>query len=395
MYATELQDALTLAHRLETFKADDAIAISYEERREISQKTVMDLENDDLLPIINVYTDKYKLAAFTLLRSARSFYSHSMRAKVDRYCAPFHDLTYSREKMVKFQDFAITKSLSRFKQQTTDDAADPSGGRLYRKRLQKLSIDIFRNILIFTDVVQTGNNRDKVDAARFVLGSAVSHCLLRDEVYAQILKQLDLRKGDNEDGVALILGFKLLYLCLCSFGSSQEMAMILLSRICLHCQPVPGFCAFRNVGEIAVNCLKAWRLMASHSGSVCGEMQRAMTDEEIGHILYSKAHPVRLEVYLPDDTRIRLKVHSFCTMAELIEMVCRRFGLSQWIKDFTLRIRANVEGFVVRTNSNLFSSDSQVAHWYGRWKDIVKKHPIMRWKIYVECHLKVFEVHFC
>ena len=377
---------------METFKADDSITISYEERREISQKTIVDLENDELLPMIDAYTDKYKLAAFTMLRSARSFYSHSMRAKVDKYCVPFHGMEYSREKMVKFQEHTITKSLCRFKRENTEDAL----GGSYRKQIEKLSIDIFRNILIFTDVIQTGNNRDKIDAAGFVLRCGLSHCLLRDEVYAQILKQLDLTEGDGDgkDGVALILGFKLLYLCLCSFGSSQEMAMILLSRICLHCQPVPRFCAFRNVGEIAVNCFKAWRLMVEggDSGSVPQEMQRVVTDEQIGHILYSKALPIRLEVHLPDDTKIRLNVHSFCTMAELIEMVCRRFGLSEWIKDFTLRIRANVEGFVVRTNSNLFSADSQVVHWYGRWKDIVKKHPIMRWKIYVKCHLKDFLV---
>lgn len=313
--------------------------------------------------------------------------------------------------MCSFQESIIQRSLCRFKgHQIIDQNAEQKS---YRKQLHKLSIDIFRNILIFTDVIQTGHNGDKIESARFVLNCGQSHCLLRDEIYTQILKQLCFRFADSAkrkqyglDGVAVLLGFKLLYLCLRCFGSSQEMALILLSRICNHCPTTTsnaeksqiqtvGFCAFRNIGEIATNCYKAWHLMVKYlmkqkdPGSVSSDLQlmSIVTDEQIEHILFSKALPVRLEVYLPDDTRIRLNVHSFCTMDELVAMVCAKFGFKEWIKDFTVRIRANVEGFVVRTNSNLFTGNSQVIHWYGRWKDIVKKHPIMRWKIYVKFYL--------
>ena len=78
---------------------------------------------------------------------------------------------------------------------------------------------------------------------------------------------------------------------------------------------------------------------------------------------------------------ISIKVEPYCTMSELTKIVCDKFGLSAWHQDFTLRIIANLERFTSDTNSNAFKGTSQVIHWYGRWKDIVKKHPLLRYKI--------------
>eukprot|EP01083_Nonionella_stella_P034899 95413_1 len=346
VYVTELQNALRLADRVDQLNKDKKVWTENRERREVSRKTIIELENEDLSDIIETYKGKHKLNQFSLLRTPNEFYKKKIFGRKDN--------------MLSFERQNIPKSLTKLKND---------------EQMMKLSLDVFDDILIFQNVKQDGN---KMDAATHILEVGKSHPILRDEIYSQMIKQIT-DCDDSEDGIELVLGFKLFYICLSSFNSSKEMSLIILSKLCQHAECTQSFVSFRNVPEIATNCIKAWKKM--NTEDVRMDHHHHITRKEISQILYSKANAIRLEIYLPDDTRLRLKVDPFCTMDELTKIVCNRFGLSKYRQHLTLKIIANVERFTIETNSNAFRGSTQVAHWYGRWKDIVKKHPLLRYKI--------------
>ena len=52
----------------------------------------------------------------------------------------------------------------------------------------------------------------------------VNEPLLRDEIYCQLIKQTT----NNPAGESIVLGFKLMYLCMATFPPSKELARYIL-----------------------------------------------------------------------------------------------------------------------------------------------------------------------
>ena len=393
--AVELADEVAIRNRdglgvLKTKRAEDRMKAE-RERQKRSGKIVdsemisIDLENaniGDILDVIERNKDKYRFRDFSKLRSESDFLGIVGRVTAG----------VTGRSLLSFQKQPITNSLCRFSAENVskmNEAADgidlATGHTLDHKQLTRLSIDIFSKILKFQNVDGMKSTiSEKVESARWIIRNGKEQIAVRDEIFAQILKQITLCPTAKSRE----LGWKLLFLCIASFSAaSGEMAHILLSTICSKAQHIERLDTFRNVHETATNCFKAWRAL---NGVPRGFKANAsihktgyLFPSEMRAVIQSKTELLRLEIFLFDDTRLRLKVEPLWKLKALTLRVCDKLGLLQWAHDFTLRITTNEDGMDLMDdlNEEALSGDVQVKHWYERWRDIKRVRPVLRFKV--------------
>ena len=351
-YVAALEEVMMRATEIEDLKVQQEIRV--EKDKQIQQKSLQQIQDEDLSPLFERIKFKHKLADFSQIRKVGNYAKHKYGQKRS-----------IKKHMLSYQTTMIPRSLYSFQKEFCESD-------VYYAQLKQMSLECFENILIFMGDKHKGN-RGPVEAAIRLLKTGQSHPMIRDEIYCQLIKQL----SDNDQNEKLELGFKLLYLCLSLFEYSQEMSLIILSKIAEYAKP-KGFSAFRDLSETAANCYQVWKQTNENGMRV---PKQSITSNDVEKILNSKAEAIRLEIYLPDTTRLRLKVSPFFTMSELIKLVCFKFGLVQnnMHKHFKLRIIANMNKYTMEINN--YREDTEVAHWYGKWTDIVKKHPLIRFRI--------------
>ena len=167
VYVTELQNALEMADTLD--KGIDTKLVEIEKQREISTKSIIELEDEDLTQIIHEYKGKHKLYTFSKLRSDKDFFKGTYFGKKDN--------------MLSFQRKLMNKSLCDYRRDKTFQMNKNIDGEIYYKQISKLPLDIFKDILIFQKVKSDGN---KIDAAMQILEFGKNNHILRDEIYSQI-----------------------------------------------------------------------------------------------------------------------------------------------------------------------------------------------------------------
>ena len=147
--------------------------------------------------------------------------------------------------MLSFQKEPIPRSL--FKLSTAY-----CGGREKSKALKNEAIELFKSLLGYT--------RDRYHPYPITLGQeivsrAFAEPLLRDEIFCQLIKHTTLNPGME----SLLLGWKLMYLCLSTFPpNSDELEKILLSHIAEIANPkVQKYIPFDTVENVASNCYMA------------------------------------------------------------------------------------------------------------------------------------------
>ena len=342
----------------------------------------VDLENaniDDLLDVIERNKGKHRLRDFSWLREEADFLGVVGRAT----------RSYSGRNLLSFQKQPIKNSLCRFTKESVAaineslDAVDVATGHtLDHREVASLAVALFSKILQFQDVRERQSTLDKVSTARYILRMGRQHHAVRDEIFAQILKQI----ADCHSARRRALGWKLLYLCCASFRASPEMSAIVLSAICGEAQHIERLDSFRNITETATNCYKAWRALSDRPkgpSAAATDKTGFPTPREMAAIIESDTELLRLEVFLFDDTRLRVQVQPLWTLRDLTDRLCARFGLSEWSNHFTLRITANEDGrgLMGDLNVDAMRGGVQVKHWYERWRDIKRVHPVLRFKL--------------
>ena len=103
-----------------------------------------------------------------------------------------------------------------------------------------------------------------------VVMTGVNEAMMRDEIFCQLIKQTT----DNRNQASVLLGFKLLYLCLSTFTPSVALTPFILSHLAmyaLHALPADGV-RFGSVDELATNC---WLVLEA------GERERENREREI------------------------------------------------------------------------------------------------------------------
>ena len=101
----------------------------------------------------------------------------------------------------------------------------------------------------------------------------VNERVMRDEILCQLVKQT----SDNRNQASLLLGLKLLYLCLSTFQPSASLSPFILSHLALFALaqlPAAGGAAvgYSSVDELATNCWLVWE---------AGEREREAREREL------------------------------------------------------------------------------------------------------------------
>lgn len=322
-------------------------------KHSIINKTIKEAEDEDLSTIFNDLKGKYKLCMYSMLCSKKEYSKKTFLHK-----------KYTEDNMHTHQKSMIAHSLHKFENNT--------------EKMEILSLECFQYLLIYLGYIKNSKMRhtksddsSKYESVFSIIELGTKHINLRDEIYCQIIKQI------NEcptKGVLLASLFKLLYLCLSVFKCSHELSLIIVSTISEHAKP-KGFSSFRSVSEIAAKCYKQWKVLTT-----VGPANNMLTRKDIKNILDCNSDIIRMEIYLPDDTRLRMKVTPFCIMSELLQIVCTKFGFKgKMSEEFQIKIISNFPTLAI--DSNCYHENTEVLHWYGRWREICKQHPLLRYKI--------------
>eukprot|EP01084_Bolivina_argentea_P084368 152607_1 len=83
IYVTELQNALEFAEKLDELNKNKTTLVETRKQREISQKTIIELETENISDIIEKYKGMYKLNKFSLLRTEEDFFQKKMFGRKD------------------------------------------------------------------------------------------------------------------------------------------------------------------------------------------------------------------------------------------------------------------------------------------------------------------------
>jgi hypothetical protein len=123
------------------------------------------------------------------------------------------------------------------------------GGQKKSKLVKKIAKQIFKNIRGY---MGDHYHAYPVTLAYEVVNTGVNEELLRDEIFAQLIKQTT--KNPSLD--SRTLGWKLLYLCVSTFWPSQELRPILVSHLAAHAPPKINKreFGFNTIADLAYHC---------------------------------------------------------------------------------------------------------------------------------------------
>lgn len=187
---------------------------------------------------------QYPLTVYCRLRTRESYIKGFHLNKESHYL-----------RMLMWQNFPIMRSL------TVPDAQEKLLHPMRRVKSARACSDIFKNLLGFM-----GDSRTVYpDPLGFkILQWGFQYPVLRDEIYCQIMKQTTRNPSFKRKTVrGCVMGWKLLYLCLCYFRPSLELSVVILDH-CTLCLSSSGGnsgggknlleCKFDNEEDIATMC---------------------------------------------------------------------------------------------------------------------------------------------
>ena len=130
-----------------------------------------------------------------------------------------------------------------------------------------------------------------------VVMTGVNEGMMRDETFCQLIKQTT----DNKNHASLLLGLKLLYLCLSTFTPSVALTPFILSHLALYAMPAlpADGVRFGSVDEMATNC---WLVLEAGDREREGREREVEERREKGEVITA----ARLE----EIERARMKVPS-------------------------------------------------------------------------------------
>jgi hypothetical protein len=170
------------------------------------------------------------------------------------------------------------------------------GGKNKSKALKSEAKEIFKSIM--------GYMRDRFHAypitlAHEVIFRGLEEPLLRDEIFIQLIKQTT----KNPSNESLLLGWKLMYLCVKTFPpTTEEMEKVLLSHIAEIANPkLYKHMLFDSLDNVATNCYVALQDSISR-----GPKSEVPSLEEIRGLTESKA--LKLRVITPSGDPVEIPI---------------------------------------------------------------------------------------
>lgn len=126
-------------------------------------------------------------------------------------------------------------------------------GKERKSALSSEAKELFKNILCYM--------RDRFHPYPAVMGHEVvtrghEEPFLRDEIYAQLIKQTT----ECENSQSAVFGWKLMYMCLMTFKPSDDMSEALISHIASHADPRMPV-GFESIGSAAARCYYMWDIV--------------------------------------------------------------------------------------------------------------------------------------
>lgn len=174
------------------------------------------------------------LSEFDQLRTFSEFRNHGGRFGFRRSKTEL----VKPEEMTKFQASPIPRSLTKLSRQ--------------HSKLAKL---MFKDLLGIMQCVYHAYPSSLLSSYIFV---PMKHTQLRDEAYCQLIKQT----SGNPNREALIMTWRLLFVCLCIFAPSKKFAPFLMSHIAWYAPD--NYKPTKKLGSNSVSDLAMWGRLALH-----------------------------------------------------------------------------------------------------------------------------------
>lgn len=249
----------------------------------------------DLTKLFHTFKGLYSFADLNILRTPENYVKKN-----------FFHRRYLMNKMLIWQDEPILRSLIRFSLEQCNDS------HVKYRQIKRRAVEMFKDVMGFMGDTHSSFS---ITLALDLLKTCQEEPILCDELYCQIIKQT----SRNPSVESLLLGWKLMYLCLNVFNpKNADLENVIRSHIVDIANPkVQKYMPFDTVQNVASNCWLALR----KSKETQYRNRPLPTIEEIRALTETK--PMIMKLYLDEKefiefpisaSRSDITVHKICEL---------------------------------------------------------------------------------
>ena len=262
--------------------------------------TIQQAHSQNLTLFFQSVSSKYPIEKYPLLRKPSDYLQKSN----------LQNWIFAKQilkDMLVWQNYPIPHSITQIRRdRCTDD------DHYARMKLQALKI--FKQICCVCGDCPYRNNRD---LPMKIIQKGLEYTILRDEIFAQLIKQT----RSNPSSKSCLHAWKLLYLCLSAFTPSHEMSLVVLSHIASYARG-RGIGTFSTIRDAARHCYFAWK------STMQGNIQR-VTIKDTWKLFSKKESLLKFEIIALDGSRVMIHIPNHYTVGQILYIVCQYFGINR------------------------------------------------------------------